>query len=124
MTKAIEGFSFTLPVASGSVPQYRAVKESSGQALLPTANTDVIVGVIQNKTTATGQAGTIVSSGIVVVEAAEAIAKGALVGIEANTGKAVAQVSAKTRLGQAQEASAAAGDLIGVLLAPMGVVAP
>lgn len=122
MAKAIEGFSYTEP-SDAAIPQYRAVTATSTGVDLVSANDQVIVGISGNKTTAAGQAVTIVHSGIALMEASAAIAKGAKVGMTTN-GRAVTATSTKTLVGIAKEAAGAAGDLIGVLLVSPGSIAP
>jgi hypothetical protein len=116
------GFSYTLPASSALVVpsgsnrgnQFRFVDcDSSGNANLPSAGGRV-VGVCQNKPL-TGQATTIVQTGIVMVEASAAITQGADLMSDA-TGQVVAQTSTNIKVGVALEAASGAGIIIAVLL--------
>lgn len=124
----IPGFSWSLPsnadLSSGN-GQFRFVDiNSSGEAVIPTA-AGKAVGVRQNKPQA-GEATTIVSSGIVFVEAGETVA----------IGEWVKTMGATTAAGKAGDADTAAdivngicvyggdaGELISVLLCTPSIAA-
>lgn len=100
--------------ANPSALQYRFVKVTGEhQCGLVTAATDNAVGVLQNKPQAVGDAATVAVSGISMVEASAAIAAGAKVGAD-TVGRAATDAT-NTR-GVALHSSAAAGELIPVLL--------
>lgn len=117
----IPGFSFTLPAAVdfSALGQFRFVDvNSSGQATSAGAAADAI-GVRQNTPTAVGEATTVVTSGIVMVEASAAIVVGATIASAAD-GKAVTAVSTNPALGTALTAAGGDGELVSVLLAGPG----
>jgi hypothetical protein len=120
----IPGFSFTLPSAAdlSASGQFRFVNvNSSGQAIAPTAAGEAI-GVRQNSPIA-GEATTIVTSGIVMVEAGETVVAGEFVKCMGATTAAGAAGDADTTndaiLGVFLTGGAA-GELVSVLLAGPG----
>lgn len=118
MALEIPGFSFTLESAADFTgSQFRFVDcNSSGKAALPSAAGARVVGVRQNKPN-TGQATTIVQSGVSLVEAGAAITAGASVQTDAN-GKAITAASTKLIVGIALKSAGADGEVIPVLLVP------
>jgi hypothetical protein len=101
--------------ANQSALQYRFVKITGEHiAGLVSATSDAVVGVLQNKPQAVGDAATVAIGGISKVEAAGAIAAGAPVYTDA-TGRATATV-AGSLMGYAIHSTAAAGELATVLL--------
>lgn len=100
----IPGFSWSAPCAAGSgTLKYRAVSlDNTGKVIWPAAAYKKIIGVAYNEPTVTGEATTIVSSGIVIVDAAgvddagspanTAIAIGDLVTARSSDGKFVKAV--------------------------------
>lgn len=111
----IPGFSYTLPAASDMTgSQFRFVNmNSSGQAATPSAGGRV-VGVRQNKPN-TGQAATIVQTGVSIVEGGEAITAGANVATSA-TGKAMVADEGDEVVGIAFTACGADAEFLAVLL--------
>ena len=133
MAYEIPVFDFTLEAAADlSASQYRFVRvDANGRAALCGAGQPA-VGVLQNKPSAAGQAAQVRALGITKVVAGGAISKGALVASDAS-GQAVAATvtTANTTTGAltgshvagiALEAAAGAGQVISVLLLPMGAV--
>lgn len=133
MPYEIPGFSWSRPAnadfSSGTVKNRAVGINSSGNVILPASNYVGIVGVAQNKPVS-GEATTIVSSGIVVMDAIgvndagspanAAIAVGDLVTARASDGKAVKAVtSASQVIGVVVDGSAGSGSTgtISVLLA-------
>ena len=108
----IPGFTFSAKTAAAQESKYVFVKMTAGGLAPATALTDVVVGVVQRSGIAT-EALPVMQSGVSMVVASAAIAKGAPVGPTAG-GKAV--TSAAQFCGVALEAATAAGDIIPVLL--------
>ena len=105
-----------------SASQYRAVKFSSGSAVLCSAITDRPIGVLQNDPSV-NQTAVVHEEGITKWVAAAAIAQGAAVGTSTD-GRCQTAVSTQPVAGIAREAAAAAGDIIAVLLTPGGGALP
>lgn len=123
MAVEIPGFSLTLEAAGDlSSSQYLFVKMSGAQCTVATGATDKCVGVLQNKPAAANRAATIVVSGVSKCVAAGAITAGTVVYIDA-TGKVTGTAASNTPVGVTLTASASSGDLISVLLRPLGAVA-
>jgi hypothetical protein len=133
------GFSITREAAADlSAKQYTFVKvDSSGKAAAAGTAGEVVVGVLQNKPSASGQAATVVVTGVSKVYAGGSIDEGDLIKT-ANDGQALAAVKGTTNTGDAGGASdplvgsyvvgialSAGGDgeLVSVLLLHQGVVA-
>jgi len=96
--------------------QYRFVKLTGEHKVgLSTSATDQVVGVLQNKPQATGDACTIGYVGISKVEAGAAVAAGAQIQSD-TTGRAITQTSTNPVLGYAIHSAGAAGQLIPVFL--------
>jgi hypothetical protein len=114
----IPGFSHTLPAGTDfrtGAGQHRFVtRNASGQAVAPAGATSNAIGVRDSKANV-GEAVTVRSSGIVLVEASAAIAVGANVS-STSDGRAVTSVATNVILGQAVTAAGAAGALISVQL--------
>lgn len=110
---------FTLP-ASGdlSASQYRFVVPTSGQAAIA-GDGVAVAGVLQNDPPAAGAAARILALGISKVVAGGVVGAGVKVSSDA-TGRAVAASGTKFAVGYALEAAAAAGELIPVLVLPLG----
>ena len=101
--------------ANNSGLQYRFVKITGEHTCgLVAAATDAVVGVLQNKPQQAGDVATVGLNGISRVEVAGAIAAGAPVFSDA-TGRATA-TGTGSALGYAIHSSAAAGELLPVLL--------
>lgn len=98
--------------------QYKAVKVTgSHQCGLASAATDAVVGILQNKPQVTGHAATVAIRGVSKVRVANAIAAGSIVYLAADgRGTATGTPGTTMRLGTALTASAAANELIPVLL--------
>lgn len=100
--------------ANPSGNQYRFVKVTGEhQVGIVSATTDEVVGVLQNKPQGTGHAATVGVFGVSQVEAAGAVAAGAIV-TPAADGRAT--TGGTKPVGIALHSSAAAGELIPVLL--------
>jgi predicted RecA/RadA family phage recombinase len=114
----IPGFSFTLPSNADyrtGAGQFRFVTvNSSGNAVASGLAADAI-GVRQNKPN-TGEAMTIVTSGISMVEAGEALAVGELVKSMANGLAGEADTAADYILGICLTPATASGQIVSVLL--------
>lgn len=110
--------SMTIPAAADlSTHQYKLMTvNSSGQAALANA-TALVVGVLQNKPTAAGQAATIVYGGVSKCIAAGVITAGSRVTADAN-GLAIAAATAGDAVIGVALATAAANDIIPVLVNP------
>lgn len=110
--------TITVPAAADlSTHQYKLVTvNSSGQVALGTATT-LIVGALQNKPTAAGQAATVCWAGVSKVVAAGVITAGARVTSDAN-GLAIAATTAGDAVIGVALATAAANDIIPVLINP------
>lgn len=116
MAYEVPGFSYTLVAAvdlDGSL--FRGVDvNNAGKAVLPAA-AGRIVGFINNKAK-TGEAVTVIKSGIVQAEASAAIAAGDDVMVD-NTGRVATLAGAgAVKVGVALEPASAAGIIIAVLL--------
>lgn len=129
MAYEIPGFSFTLPAGADlSSSLFCGVTiNSSGKAILPAAQGDAILGVINNKPQA-DEAATIVHSGIVQMKAGAVItlsAGGTAVMCD-TAGRAVPYTgtTGDVQVGVALEAASAAGIIIAVLLIPSRTPAP
>lgn len=108
----VPGFAFTATTAAAQTDKYVFVKMTADGLAPATALTDTVVGVVQRKGIAT-EALPVMNTGITMMVASAAIAKGAKVGPTAG-GKAV--TSNAQFHGVALEAATAAGDIIPVLL--------
>ncbi|GAA2555042.1 hypothetical protein GCM10010423_65270 [Streptomyces levis] len=122
MAREIRGFARSYEVAgdmSGNL--FRFVKLSGKTAVAATAATDPVVGVLQNKPTAPGIAATVMIDGLSRVVAAKAIAAGTVVYIAAD-GRVTDTAASNKAVGIAEDAATAAGDVISVLLKPLGAL--
>ena len=110
--------TITVPASADlSSHQYKLMTvNSSGLAALGTAST-LIVGVLQNKPTAAGEASSLCWAGVSKVKAAGVITAGARVTSDAN-GLAVAATSAGDAVIGVALATSAANDIIPVLINP------
>lgn len=117
MAYEIPGFSFTLPAGADlSSSLFRAVDvNSSGVAVLPGAG-GRIIGFLNNRPKS-GEAATIVHSGIVQAECGAAVTRGANVMVGTD-GRVLDHVAAddNAKVGIALETGSAAGVVIAVLL--------
>lgn len=117
MAYEIPGFTFTLPsgadFTAGAQFRFGAVT-AAGTVINPTLG-GLVIGVRYSKARL-GEAATIVHSGIALVESGDAtIVAGSLISTTVNGTAKVAAVGEYV-VGQAMEASAATGIVIGVLL--------
>lgn len=99
-----------------SAAQYSFVKLSATGVILPTANTDIVIGVLQNSPKA-GEVAEIAVSGVSKVKMADAVALGSLIGItSAGLGTSLVSGTDATRfvVGQSVTASTANGDIVTV----------
>lgn len=110
--------TISVPAAADlSTHQYKLMTlNSSGQAALGNA-TNLIVGVLQNKPTAAGQAATLCWAGVSKVVAAGVITAGARVTSDAN-GLAIAATTAGDAVVGVALATSAANDIIPILINP------
>lgn len=103
-----------------SANQYYFVELSAAQTVnVCNAITDVAIGVLQNDPNAAGAAATVAIEGTTKVVAGAAIAAGAKVAPTA-AGKAQTAVTTQFPRGIALEAAGADGDVIEILLLPIG----
>lgn len=117
MAYEIPGFSFPMPSAADyrtGNGQFRFVKNNGSGKAVQTVLGEHALGVRQNKPNV-NEAMTIVSNGIVFVEAGAAVANGALVSSDA-TGRAKTAAAGEYILGEAMETASGAGIQIAVLL--------
>lgn len=99
------------------------VKLSGANIVAVAAATDALVlGVLQNKPNAAGIVGSVMVDGITRVKAAAAIAAGVAVFIDA-TGQVTTTAQAGKSVGVTMTATANAGEIISVLLKPLGAIA-
>jgi hypothetical protein len=124
------GFDTIIPYAAAadlSAKQFHAVKDNgSGAAAAITAVTDAPIGILQNKPDAAGKSCSIDFQGVVKAILGGTVAKGDLLGPDAN-GKLVTRTFAngagKWILARAG-AAGVSGDLIGVVLLPVPIQVP
>jgi len=122
MAKDIRGFARSYQVAGDiSSLLFRFVKLSGGTVVAAAAATDPVVGVLQNKPTAAGQVATVMVDGLSKCIASKAIAAGVPVYIT-STGKVTDTAASNKAVGIAEDAAAADGDVISVLLKPLGAL--
>lgn len=111
----IPGCQISVRLKEAQNGKYLFMKYGVDGAELATAATDTVLGVLQRKGVAT-EVVPVMESGISMVVASAAIAKGALVG--PTTGGKAVTVSTGAYSGIAMEAAEAADDIIPVLLRP------
>ncbi|MFI3171098.1 MAG: DUF2190 family protein [Eubacteriales bacterium] len=109
----IPGTCISVVTNAAMSDKYKAVKLGANGLVLASANTDVVIGVLQRQAIAS-EAATVMVDGITMMKASAAIAKGALVTTDAN-GDAVTWTENNV-IGIALEAASAANDIIPVLL--------
>jgi hypothetical protein len=117
MAYEIPGFSFTLVAAADqSASQFRFINvDSNGKGVTPSVAGQRVVGVRNNKPKS-GEAATIVASGISIVESGAAVTVGGDVMTD-TSGRAIDATGATAIVaGIALEAASAAGQFIAVLL--------
>lgn len=119
--QSIPGGDVSIPAAADlSAKQHYCVKvNSSGQVALCDAAGEIAHGVLQNKPDAQAKAASVRTLGVTKVVAAAAIEEGAVVTPTA-AGKVTTGYGADRVLGIALEPAAADGDVIPVMLTPMG----
>jgi hypothetical protein len=117
MAYEIPGFSYTLVAAADlSASQFRFIDiDATGKGAVPGAGGRV-VGVRNNKPKS-GEAATVVGSGISIVEAGDVVTVGGSVSTD-NVGRVVDAATADLIAGIALESASAAGQFIAVLLTP------
>lgn len=102
--------------ANNSGVQYRFVKLTGEHICgLAAAATDQVIGVLQNKPQAAGDACTVGVWGVSKVECGAAVAAGAQLQTD-TVGRAITQTSTNPVVGYAIHSTAAAGQLVAVLL--------
>jgi len=122
MAKEIRGFARTYLVAGDmSANLFKFVKLSGSTAVAAAAATDPVVGVLQNKPTASGQPATVMIDGVSKVIAGAAITAGSVVYID-STGRATSTAASNKSVGIAESAATGAGEVISVLLKPLGAL--
>ncbi len=94
--------------------------DSNGQIDATNATTDPTIGVLQDKPAAQGRSGSVATVGISKVVAGAAVAAGAKV-MPSAAGKAITYTTSNHCAGLALEAASADGDVIRVLLLPIGI---
>lgn len=116
MAFEIPGFSMTLVAGADlSALQHTGVKvNASGQAVT-TANGDDIIGVLQNKPTS-GQAATIVTSGVSMMKAGASVTAGDAAAVDAN-GEVITATTGDAIIGTVLE-TGAVNELVAVHLRP------
>ena len=121
MAISTPGLVISLEAASDlSASQYCFLKQSTTalRVALSTADTDAIIGVLQNKPSGVGRAATVMVSGVSRVVASAAITAGAFVK-PTTGGKAVATTTADDQaVGIALTTVANANEIVSVLLVP------
>lgn len=124
MSYEIPGFRRGYEVAGDlSGQQFRFVKLSGGTLAAVAAATDPVIGVLENKPNVNkDKRATVMISGVARVMASKAIAAGVLVYITAD-GRITDTAASNQAVGVAETAATAAGDLISVLLKPLGALA-
>ncbi len=109
----------TLAGADLSAAQYHFVKlDSSGNVVLCAAETDLPVGILQNKP-ASGQAAEVGYLGTSKVVAHAAVTAGALIGTYSDGTAITAHATGQFEVGQARSAASAINAVFSVLLAPV-----
>lgn len=98
---------------------YKFVKMSGGGITAVAAATDLGIGVLQDKPSAAGVAGSVMVDGITKVLASKAIAAGVPVYLAAD-GRVTDTAAANKAVGMSLTAVAAADKIITVLLKPLG----
>ena len=122
MAKEIRGFARTYLVAGDmSANLYKFVKISGSTVVAAAAATDAVVGVLQNKPTAAGQPATVMIDGLSKCIASKAITAGSVVYIAAD-GRVTDTAASNKAVGIAESAVTAAGQVISVLLKPLGAL--
>jgi hypothetical protein len=122
MAKDIRGFARSYQVAGDiSTLLFRFVKLTGGTVGAITAATDPAVGVLQNKPTVPGMVATVMIDGLSKCIASKAIGAGSPVYITAN-GKVTDTAASNKAVGIAEDAATADGDVISVLLKPLGAL--
>lgn len=120
MTVAVGGPTMTLPAdGDNSAGQYCFVtQDANGRADIAAANSEPIVGIQQNKPAAQDRGTTVQIGGVSKLVAGEAVNEQDRLTADAS-GRGVATTTATHHVGAvALEASAAAGDVIAVLVIP------
>jgi hypothetical protein len=111
----------TIPAGSdlSSSQFFFMIINSSGRLAIPAGAGDPVDGVLQDKPDAAGVAGALAFDGVSKVEAGAAVSVGDLVQSDA-AGKAIPALSGTHAAGKAITAAAADGEVISVLLLPIG----
>lgn len=118
----IPGFTRSYLAAGDlTTSKFKFVKMSGATIVAVAAATDAGVGVLQNKVSAAGEAGTVMISGVTRVYSGAAITAGAKVYLD-STGRVTTVAQAGQLVGIAEQAATAADQLIAVLLKPLGAV--
>ncbi len=96
--------------------QYKFVKlDANGDIVIPTAATDVVIGVLQNRPKA-GEPAEVCGIGVSKIQADAALAEGARIGTSAD-GQAVAKtVAAELVVGQLLTEAGGAGEIVTALI--------
>jgi hypothetical protein len=109
-----EGIKTISYVAEGVIEQYRCVRQGlTPHGVLRGSATDPTIGVCRNKATAAGQAVTIVTHGVVKVEAAAVVALGDYVGSDAD-GRAITVAAGPLAFGRAITATTGGTEILEV----------
>lgn len=121
MAYEIPGFSFTLVAAADqSASQFRFIDvDTNGKGVTPSAAGQRVVGVRNNKPKS-GEAATVIVSGVSIVEAGAPVTVGADVMTDTSGRAIVAATTGSAIAGIALEAASGAGQFIAVLLSPAG----
>ena len=123
MTYEIPGFTRSFQAAGDlSAQQYKAVKLSGATIVAVAAVGDRHIGILQNKPSVAGAAGTVMVSGVTRAVCDAAIAAGVPVYLAAD-GRVSATATSASRVGFSESATTAANQHISVLLLPQHAAA-
>lgn len=102
--------------------QFKFVKLAGANVTAVSAITDKAIGVLQNKPDAAGKAATVMIDGVSRVRASGAIAAGVAIYMAADGSATSTQGASALAVGVSENAVAGAGELVSVLLKPLGAV--
>ena len=122
MSFNVEGQILSFKAENNMTEAYVAVEigTAAGEVDLPSAATDIVVGIIQHTANA-GEMVDVMVSGVSKCVTNGAVAKGARVNLAATTGRVDDDQAGYTAVGLSLEASSGAGEVIPVLLSTPGV---
>lgn len=118
----VPGFTRSYSAAGDlTASKFRFVKLSGATITAVAAATDKAVGVLQNKVSAAGDAGTVMISGVTRVYSGAAFAAGVPLYLD-SVGRVSATAQAGQCIGTSEQAATAADQLVAVLLKPLGSI--